>query len=205
MLRGARHRRSFLLGGVGMLAGSAPLRQATAQTNDYAIFSEFSPASKAMQPGWNRRVFTTVESRKGNAIQCDLATGVVTLAPGTWHLSGFSMVVYNDPATPGAMAPIRSPAVAGYCRLRTFDPAIAVDPGDLFAIRNNDPSVICVGSPSTANMTPSLFDAFHEASRTTQMLLEHQAGTAPDGVYLRVFAENSSWHAFARISIRRLV
>ncbi|TAJ29959.1 MAG: hypothetical protein EPO67_14695 [Reyranella sp.] len=198
-MRTAHNRRSFLLGGVGMVASPA-----LAQTSDYAVFSEFSPESKKMQPGWNRRVFTTTEARKGNAIECDLATGVVTLAPGTWHLSGYSMVVYDDPATSAEMAPVRSPAAAGYCRLRTFDPAVAVDPANLIAIRNDDPTVLCVGSPSTANMTPSLFDAYYEARRSTQIVLEHQAGASPDGIYLRIFRQGSSWHAFARINIRRL-
>lgn len=196
----ARRRRSFLLGGVGMFAGPA-----LAQANDYAVLSEFSPETRQMQPGWNRRVFTTIESRKGNAIQCDLATGVVTLEPGTWHLAGFSMVAYDDPATAAEMAQIRMPALAGYCRLRTFDPAVAVDPANLQAIRNDDPRVICVGSPGTANMTPSLFDAYYDARGATQIVLEHQAGVSPDGVYLRIFRQGSSWHAFARINIRRLV
>lgn len=198
-MRKAHRRRSFLLGGVSVL--TTPAR---AQSIDHAVFSEFSPESKKMQPGWNRRVFTTVDSHRGNAVRCDLATGVVTLEPGTWHLAGHSMVSYGDPSTPAAMTPVRAPALAGYCRLRTFDPAVAVDSADLFAIRNDDPRVICVGSPGTANMTPSLFDAYHETSRTTRIVLEHQAGAAPDGIYLRVFAGNSSWHAFARISIRRL-
>ena len=37
-----------------------------------------------------------------------------------------------------------------------------------------------------------------------QLILEHQSGSNPQQIYLRVFVENSKWHAFARISIRRL-
>ena len=69
---------------------------------------------------------------------------------------------------------------------------------------NQDPSVICVGSPSTANLVPSLFEAFYETDKPAQLMLEHQSGSNPQQIYLRVFVENSKWHAFARISIRRL-
>ncbi len=36
--------------------------------HDYAVFTEFSPASKPMVPGWNRRIFTDTDARKGDAI-----------------------------------------------------------------------------------------------------------------------------------------
>jgi hypothetical protein len=35
-------------------------------------------------------------------------------------------------------------------------------------------------------------------------VLEHQAGDKPEQTYLRVFVENSRWHALARLAIRRL-
>jgi hypothetical protein len=171
---------------------------------EYAVFTEFSPASKLMTAGWNRRVFTDTDARKGRAIQCDFATGIVTLAPGAYHISGLSMVSYNSGGEPPEMTTIRVPASAGYCRLRVFDPAAVVDATNLLAIDNGNPSVICVGSPGTANMTPSLFDAYYETDRTAQILLEHQSGTSPEKIYLRVFVQNSKWHAFARISIRGL-
>ena len=67
---------------------------------------------------------------------------------------------------------------------------------------NSHPSIICIGSPSTANLVPSLFETFYETDKTAQLLLEHQSGSKPDQIYLRVFVQNSKWHAFARISIR---
>ncbi len=51
---------------------------------------------------------------------------------------------------------------------------------------------------------PSLFEAFYETDKPAQLVLEHQSGSKPEQIYLRVFVENSKWHAFARISIRRL-
>ncbi len=74
------------------------------------------------------------------------------------------------------------PASAGYCRLRSFDPNRAVDPANPRGLPNEDPSVICVGSPSTANLVPSLFDAFYETDKPAQPILEHRSGSrsAPD-------------------------
>lgn len=171
---------------------------------DYAVFTEFSPASKPMVPGWNRRVFTDTDARKGDAIQCDFATGIVTLAPGSYHVTGLSMVAYTTGKEPPETTTIQSPASAGYCRLRRFDPTVAADPANLRELSNSAPAIISIGSPTTANLSPSLFETFYEADKTTQMLLEHQSGSNPDQIYLRVFVQNSRWHAFARISIRGL-
>jgi hypothetical protein len=78
-------RRSLLLGGVTRLGGTIAAHGQTAP--EYAVFTEFSRDTKPMKPGWNRRVFTNTDARKGNTIQCDFATGIVSLAPGTYHLS----------------------------------------------------------------------------------------------------------------------
>lgn len=197
----AAGRRKLLVGSAALLA----TRSAVAQpVRDYAVFVEFSPATKAMQPGWNRRIFTDTDSRRGNAIQCDFTTGVVSLAPGAYQLSGMSMVVYGSDGDPPETTTIRSPAAAGYCRLRTFDPNARVDATNLRGLDNSDPSVVCVGSPASANMVPSLFDAFFETDRAAQLVLEHQSGSKPDDIYLRVYTEKSKWHALARISIRRI-
>jgi len=72
------------------------------------------------------------------------------------------------------------------------------------ALDNSDPSVICVGSACTANMTPSLFEAYLTTEDKVQILLEHQSGSDPAEIYLRVQTQNSKWHVFARIAIRRL-
>jgi hypothetical protein len=72
------------------------------------------------------------------------------------------------------------------------------------SIPNEDPSVFCVGSPCTPNMTPSLFEAYYTTDKEVQIILEHQMGHAPDKIYLRVYVEKSKWHAFARIAIRRI-
>ena len=104
--------------------GPGALRHAGAEAPaasglDYAIFSELSPESKLLKGGWNTRVFTNTDSRKGDAIRCDFATGIVTVAPGVYHISGTSVVAYDSGGEPAEMTTIRAPASAGYCRLRS--------------------------------------------------------------------------------------
>jgi hypothetical protein len=104
----------------------------------YAVFTEFSPDNKTMTPGFNTRVFTDVDSQRGNSIRCDFKTGAITLAPGSYHITGFSMSTYNSGGEPPEMTTVRSPAAAGYCRLRTYDPKVAVDPSNMQSIPNED-------------------------------------------------------------------
>lgn len=203
-------RRHFLAGGAAALLGSlGALRRAGAQGPagasglEYAVFTELSPESKLLKGGWNTRVFTNTDARKGTAIQCDFATGIVTVAPGVYHIGGMSIVAYNSGGEPPEMTTIRAPASAGYCRLRTLGSNPIVDPG-MRDISNDDASVLCVGSTTTANLTPSLFEAYFETDRPARMLLEHQSGSNPEQIYLRVFTQNSKWHAMARIGIRKI-
>ena len=176
----------------------------TMQGPVYAVFTEFSPDTRTMTSGFNTRVFTDVDSQRGNSIRCDFQTGAITLAPGSYHITGFSMSTYNSGGEPPEMTTVRSPAAAGYCRLRTYDPKATVDPSDMRSIPNEDPSVLCVGSPCTPNMTPSLFETYFTTEKEGQIILEHQMGHAPDKIYLRVYIENSKWHAFAKIAIRKI-
>ena len=171
---------------------------------EYAVFTEFSPAKKALKSGWNTRVYTDTDVKQGDSIQCDFETGLITLAPGSYHISGYSMVVYDSGGEPPEMATIRAPAAGGYSRLRIHDPKRKADQSDMRSLGNADPSVIGIGSPSTPNMTPSIFDAYFTTDKVVQILLEHQSGNNPDHIYLRIYIENSKWHALARISIRRL-
>jgi hypothetical protein len=176
---------------------------AAASALDYAVFTELSPESKALKAGWNARVFTNTDARKGDAIQCDFASGVVTVAPGAYHISGMSIVAYNSGGEPPEMTTIRSPASAGYCRLRTLSATAVVDPG-MRAVANDDPSIVCLGSPSSANLTPSVLETYFETDKSAQLILEHQTGSNPEQIYLRVFTQNSKWHAMARIAIRKI-
>ena len=130
-------------------------------------------------------------------------TGIITLAPGSYHFTGVSVVAYMSGGEPAEMTTVRAPASAGYCRLRTVGPSRVLNPG-MRDVDNADPSVICIGSPSTANLTASLFQAYMETDKTVEIVLEHQSGSNPEQIYLRVFTQNSPWHAMARISIRNV-
>jgi hypothetical protein len=202
-------RRHLLAGGAAALLTSlGALRHASAQTPaasglDYAVFTELSPESKLLKGGWNTRVFTNTDSRKGNAIQCDFATGIMTVAPGVYHISAMSIVAYDSGGEPPEMTTIRSPASAGYCRLRTLGSNPLIDPG-MRDVANGDPSVVSIGSPASANLTPSLLEAYFETGGPARLVLEHQAGSNPEQIYLRVFTQNSKWHAVARIGIRKI-
>ena len=218
--RNASDRRTVLAGAGALLGGTFASGQAAADTAiirvqqgnetsgmpapEYAIFTELSPDSKLMKDGWNTRVFTNIDAQKGSGITCDFTTGIVTLAPGLYHIAGLSMVAYGTGGEPPEMTTIRAPASAGYCRLRSFDPDRVLAPG-LRGIENDDPSIVSIGSPSTANLTPSLLEAYYETDKTAEILLEHQSGSHPEQIYLRVYVENSKWHAMARLSIRRIV
>lgn len=201
-------RRHLLAGGAAALLTSlGALRHAGAQTPatglDYAVFTELSPESKPLKAGFNTRVFTNTDARKGNAIQCDFATGIVSVAPGVYHISGMSIVAYDSGGEPPEMTTIRAPASAGYCRLRTLGANADADPA-MREVPNEDPSVLCLGSPASANLTPSLFETYFETGQPARMVLEHQAGSNPQKIYLRVFVQNSKWHAMARIAIRKI-
>ncbi len=96
-----------------------------------------------MKPGWNRRIFTDTDIRKGNAIQCDFATGIVSLAPGTYQLAGMSIVTYHTGAEPpGTTTTKARNAAAGYCRLRTVEPGDKAEVSSLRGIDNGNASVI---------------------------------------------------------------
>lgn len=210
-IRETTDRRNLIAGGAGLLAGAFALpvvaQTGAAQTSpgisDYAVLTEFSPDSKPLKGGWNVRVFTDVDARKGSAINCDMATGVVTLAPGLYHLSGMSIATYFSDHEPPEMTTVRAPASAGYCRLRVYDPKVGA-PSGLREIPNDGPNIISVGCPASANLSPSFVEAYYEAAQPTQIILEHQCGANPQRIYLRVFVENSKWHAMARLAIRKL-
>ena len=141
-------RRRVLAGGAALFAGTVAFHKAGAQGvaargPEYAIFTEFSPESKLLKAGWNTRVFTHTDARRGNGIRCDFVTGIITLAPGSYHFSGVSVVAYMSGGEPAEMTTVRAPASAGYCRLRTVGPNRVLNPG-MRDVDNADPSVICI-------------------------------------------------------------
>ena len=163
-------------------------------SHDCAVFSEYSDSDKPMQPGANVRVFNRVEVESGGSIRLDRATGVVTLRPGTYHVTASSIVTPYDPeaADAATRVPDEPRPLGGYCRLRYRNKPAREDPP------------IALGTISSTNMIPSLVDTFVRTDKEIEIVLEHQAGGEVGGLYLQVRAGGSADHVFARISIHRL-
>jgi hypothetical protein len=162
------------------------------QHDSYAVFAEHSPTTKLMKPGMNTRVFNVVEAHSGSGIRLEMDTGVITLAPGTYHITGFSSTAYATQEPPEMVA-TRAPANGGYCRLRLeSDAAEDRDAGIVF------------GGISTANVVPSLVETYFTTASEARIVMEHQCGSNVQDVCLQSDAGGSTKHVFARISIRRL-
>jgi hypothetical protein len=168
-------------------------------THAHAVFAEYSPQTKPMKPGMNTRVFNRTEAMADVGIALEEGTGIITLAPGVYHITGFSAVVYFTGKEPSEMVSTRSPANGGYCRLRKVDPSVSL-PDDA----SSNETAIVVGSATTANAVPSLFETYLTVEKETQILVEHQSGHTVTDIHLQVYTENSPWHILARICIRRL-
>lgn len=185
------------------IAGFTAGATATKQGPEIAVYAEHSDAKKPMvlhpelpprDQGWNVRVFNRTEIEKGGSIRREEGNGVVVLRPGLYHVTGCSLVTYDDWAAAGRVTMDTQP-LAGYCRLR-----YAEDVGC------GNEKAIAIGTMSTANMLASMIDTYLEveAGTTARIVLEHQVGNEVDHIYLQGIWANSSWHVFARISIRRL-
>jgi len=161
--------------------------------HDFAVYSEYSDSNKPMVAGANTRVFNRVEIESGHSISLDKATGVVTLRPGTYHITASSIVTFYDPVadTDGKVTNLAR-SWGGYCRLRYKDKPARED------------APIQFGSISSANMLPSLIDTYLKVDKKAEIVLDHQAGEKTEGLYLQVMVGGSAAHIFARISIERL-
>ena len=169
-----------------------------------AIFTELSLTTKPMAKDWNTRVFNTRDFPAGEdsdpaGITLDRSTGVITLGPGFYHISGLSAVTYYEvPSDPTGRVPTNATPYGGYCRLRHASDTDC-----------DNEKAISVGSVGDSNMIPSLFETYMSVApgAAAEILVEHQCGANVDGIALQVYTElprPSKWHVFARIAIRRL-
>ncbi|NTX54883.1 hypothetical protein [Myxococcus sp. CA039A] len=170
----------------------------------FAVFAEDSPDTKTLEPGMNTRVFTRVEAcSPERSIRLDLKTGVITVPPGTYDISGYSSVVYLTGQEEDGMVTNKSPtANGGYCRLRLAG-------GDSETIPNDDPRVLVVGSICTANAIPSMVRAWFSTTVEARLILEHQSGESAERIVQRhksttAQGVSSTWHYFARLSVTRV-
>jgi hypothetical protein len=163
----------------------------------YAIFAEFAKDKNLlMKAGLNRRVFNTVEAQRGADIVLE-KDGSITLQPGTYRITGFSIVTMRDTFAP--VVPKNGLNYPGYC---------VVYPKEF---ETNGPlqHQIGIGSPGTAlDGSPSLFDLIFTCEKATQICVGHQSGEELNGeVYLSVYdvaGMTSPYHVFARIAVTRM-
>jgi hypothetical protein len=163
----------------------------------YAIYAEFAQDKNTlMKSGLNRRVFNTVEAQQGADIALE-KDGSITLQPGTYRITGFSIVTMQDTFAPPV--PKHGLNYPGYC---------VVYPKEFEA---NGPlqHQIGIGSPGTAlDGNPSLFDLVFTCDKPTTICVGHQSGEELNNeVYLLVYdvaGMTSPYHVFARIAVTRM-
>ena len=93
---------ALLLGSALVAAGCAAAPPAAAANGglSYAIYAEYAKdANKLMKNGLNRRVFNKVEAQAGADIALN-ADGSISLAPGTYRISGISTVTMQTTFAP---------------------------------------------------------------------------------------------------------
>lgn len=166
---------------------------------EYAVYGEYARESnKKMANGLNRRVFNKTEAQAGNAIRLS-SDGCITLEPGTYRLTGFSMVSMQTGFAPPQ--PKNNNNYPGYCLVYRKDQENSGR--DMLA------QAIAIGSPATAaDMAPSTFEAVYRVDQRTDICVGHQSGNnLHDEVYLSIYdvdGEKSDYHVVARIAITRL-
>lgn len=162
----------------------------------FAIYAEFAKANVKMDNGLNRRRFNTVEAQHGHEIHLK-DDGSITLHPGTYRITGFSIVTMQVTMAPPV--PQHNTNYPGYCLLYKRED------------ENNDPLTnnIGIGSPATAlDTAPSHFDLIYSSDEVTHICVGQQNGEELNGeVYLGVYdvgGAKSLYHVFARIAITQL-
>src|SRR5262249_2957061 len=81
----------------------------------YVVYTELGKSQVAMKPGSNVRVFNSVHGDGGTFIRYDPATGILTLAPGTYRINGYSITTFGYLLTKEQQSAVRS--VPGYAYL----------------------------------------------------------------------------------------
>ena len=181
-------------------AGCTTSTPAVTHPRSYAIYAEYAKGSnKLMKDGLNRRVFNTVEAQSGKDIKLN-EDGSVTLQPGTYRITGFSITTMQTTFAPAV--PQNDNNYPGYALV--YPVADETEPGATLLKH-----AIGIGSPQNAlDTTPSLFDLVYTTKTTVDIAVGHQSGDAlKNEVYLSVYTVAgipSDYHVFARVSITKL-
>ena len=185
----------FLVAASGCLQNKHEVEENAGNGKSYAIYAEYARDSNViMKGGINQRVFNVTEAQSGEDIKLE-KDGSITLQPGTYRLTGFSMVTMQ---TTFALATMEhNTDYPGYCLIypKEFEQDSAVLKHQLG-----------IGTPGTAyDSAPSLFDMVETFDKETQICVGHQSGQALNNeVYLSVYSVEgigSPYHVFARVAI----
>lgn len=174
-------------------------RLSASPSPSYAIYAEYAHGSnKLMKDGLNRRVFNKVEAQVGSDIALN-SDGSITLEPGTYRISGFSITTMQTTFAPPE--PKNDNNYPGYALVYPL-----ADESDGESALEH---AIGIGSPQNAlDTTPSLLDLVYTTKTKTKIAVGHQSGDdLNDEVYLSVYEVAgipSDYHVFARISITKL-
>ena len=170
----------------------------TVADKSYAIYAEYAKGNILMKDGLNRRIFDTVEAQHGSRIRLE-QDGSITLQPGTYRMTGFSLVTVQT--TTEIPAPKYNNTYTGYCIVYNKK-----DESDTAGILRNR---IGIGSATTAlYLAPSTFDLVYTCRDEVQICVGHQSGdTLHNEVYFQVNDVGgivSPYHVFARVAISEL-
>lgn len=156
----------------------------------YVVYTELGKSQVAMKPGSNVRLFNSVHGDGGPFIVYDPSTGILTLAPGTYRINGYSITTFGYLLTKEQQSAVRS--VPGYAYLFNVD----------------DNSVTALGSMQDAMFSQaSHVNDILTVSRPTRFYLGHQNGVDVAGVLLQAYdasVTTSINHVFARLVVERL-
>ncbi len=165
--------------------------------NSYAIYGEYARnANNPMKNGLNRRVFNVVEAQCGADIRLH-DDGSITLAPGTYRVTGYSAVTMQTTMAP----PQVKSNYPGYCLVYLKDQ------------ENGGPDLVktalAIGSGATSSeISPSLFDTIQTFDQPTDICVGHQSGNdLKEPIWLSIYIVDgvpSDYHVMARIAITRL-
>ena len=156
----------------------------------YGVYTELGKSQVALKPGSNVRIFNSVQADGGVFIVYDPATGILTLAPGTYRINGYSITTFGYLLTKEQQGAVRS--VPGYAYLFNVD----------------ENKVAVLGSMQDAMFSlPSHVNDIVTVSKTTRFYLGHQNGANVAGVLLQAYdaaVTTSINHVFARLVVERL-
>jgi hypothetical protein len=164
--------------------------QADIQPLSYVILAEYGVGNKVMTGGLNRRVFNKTLVRQGDKITLQ-DDGCVSIQPGTFRISGFSMVTMQTTLVENNAAAYPTPNVY---------PGYSIVHESKYSGRDAMNHSVAIGSVGTAlYSSPSHFDSVATFAEPVELCVGHQAGEVVSGVYMTFIDGDSQGPSAARL------